>query len=123
MTIKTMGESPRLTIKLRCMQSELLLLKCQIVNQRRLSSKPTDKRISSFECLSPIRAAFADREKNCKSLVSGDGSRGGGCSSKGGGGSGGGGDDGSGAGQSTYPLQAFCNSSILLRLEAHFLRK
>ena len=76
----------------------------------------------------PIRAAFADREKNHKSLVSGDGSRGGGGSrsgggSKGGGGSGGGGDNGGGAGQSPYPLQAFCNSSILLRLETHFLRK
>ena len=76
----------------------------------------------------PIRAAFADREKNCKSLVSGDGSCGGGGSrsgggSKGGGGSGGGGDNGGGAGQSPYPLQAFCNSSILLRLKTHFLGK
>ena len=75
----------------------------------------------------PIRAAFADREKNRKSLVSGGGSGGGGGrgggGSKGGGGSGGGGDNGGGAGQSPYPLQAFCNSSILLRLETHFFRK
>ena len=72
----------------------------------------------------PVRAAFADREKNRKSLVSGGGSGGrGGGGSKGGGGSGGGGDNGGGAGQSPYPLQAFCNSSILLRLETHFLRK
>ena len=28
-----------------------------------------------------------------------------------------------GAGQPPYPLQAFCNSSILLRLETHFSRK
>ena len=89
------------------MQSELLLLKCQIVNQRRLSSKPTDKRISSFECLSPIRAAFADREKNRKGLVSGGGSGGGGGrgggGSKGGGGSSGGGDNGGGAGHWSVP--------------------
>ena len=83
---------------------------------------------SSKHYLIPIRAAFADREKNRKSLVSGDGSRGGGGSrsggrSRGGGGSGGVGDNSSGAGQSPYPLQAFCNSSILLRLETHFLQK
>ena len=51
----------------------------------------------------PIRAAFADREKNRKCLVSGGGSGGGGGrgggGSKGGGGSGGGGDNGGGAGQ------------------------
>ena len=74
----------------------------------------------------PIRAAFAIREKNHKSLVSGSGS-GGGCGrggggSKGGGGSGGGGDNGGSAGQSCYPLQAFCNSSNSLRLETHFSR-
>ena len=87
-------------------------------------------RLSTYMFLQhvPIRAAFANWEKNHKSLVSGDGSRGGGGSrsgggSKGGGGSGGGGDNGGGAGQSPYPLQAFCNSSILLRLETHFLRK
>ena len=39
------------------------------------------------------------------------------------GGSGGGGDNGGGAGQSPYPLQAFCNSSILLCLETHFFTK
>ena len=75
----------------------------------------------------PIRAAFADREKNRKSLVSGGGSGGGGGrgggGSKGGGGSGGGGDNGGGAGQSPNPLQAFCNSSISLRLETHFFLK
>ena len=70
-------------------------------------------------CL-PIRAAFTDQEKNHKSLVSGGGSGGGG--GIGGGGSKGGGGIG-GAGQSPYPLQAFCNSSILLSLETHFLRK
>ena len=75
----------------------------------------------------PIRVAFADWEKNCKSLVSGGGSgsgggRGGG-SSKGGGGSGEGGDNGGGARQSPNPLQAFCNSSISLRLEAYFFQK
>ena len=72
-----------------------------------------------------IRAAFANREKNHKGLVSGGGSGGGGGrgggGSKGGGGSGG--DDGGGAGQSPNPLQAFCNSSISLRLETHFFRK
>ena len=77
--------------------------------------------------LIPIRAAFADREKNRKSLVSGGGSGGsrgrGGGGSKGGGGSSGGGDKGGGAGQSPDPLQAFCNSSILLSLETHFLQK
>ena len=81
--------------------------------------------ISVFEL--PIRAAFADREKNRKSLVSGGGSGGGGGrgggGSKGGGGSGGGGDNGGGAGQSPNPLQAFCNSSISLRLETHFFLK
>ena len=75
----------------------------------------------------PIRAAFTDREKNRKSLVSGGGSGGGGGrgggGSKGGGGSGGGGDNGGGAGQSPNPLQAFCNSSISLRLETHFFLK
>ena len=68
-----------------------------------------------------IRAAFADWEKNRKSLVSGGGRGGGG--SKGGGGSGGGGDNGGGAGQSPYPLQAFRNSSNSLRLETHFSRE
>ena len=82
---------------------------------------------SSKHYLIPIRAAFADREKKRKSLVSGAGSGGGGGrgggGSKGGGGIGGGGDNGGGAGQSPYPLQAFCNSSILLHLESHFLQK
>ena len=55
----------------------------------------------------PIRAAFADREKNRKSLVSGGGSGGGGGGSNGGGGSGGGGDNGGGTGQSSYPLQFY----------------
>ena len=50
------------------------------------------------------------------------GGRGGG-GSKGGGGSSGGGDNGGGAGQSPNPLQAFCNSSISLRLETHFFLK
>ena len=72
--------------------------------------------------LVPIRATFADREKNRKSLVSGVGGRGGG-GSKGGGGRGGGGDNDGGAGQSPNPLQAFCNSSISLRLETHFFLK
>ena len=79
---------------------------------------PTQK---SFKV--PIRVAFADREKNHKSLDSGDGGSRSGGGSKGGGGSGGGGDNGGGAGQSPYPLQAFCNSSILLCLETHFLQK
>ena len=74
--------------------------------------------------LIPIRAAFANREKNCKTLVSGGGSGGsggrGGGGSKGGGGSGGGGDNGGGAGQSPNPLQAFCNSFISFHLEIHF---
>ena len=74
----------------------------------------------------PIRAVFTDREKNRKSLVSGGGSGGSGGSSgggsKGGGSGGGSGDNGSGAGQSFYPLQAFCNSSNSLRLETHFSR-
>ena len=75
----------------------------------------------------PIRAAFADREKIEKVwlvvvAVAAVVGRGGG-GSKGGGGGGGGGDNGGGAGQSPYPLQAFCNSSILLRLESHFSRK
>ena len=65
-------------------------------------------------------------KKNRKSLVSGGGSgggsSGGGGGSKGGGGGSGGGDNGGGAGQSPYPLQAFCNSSISLRLETHFSR-
>ena len=74
----------------------------------------------------PIRAAIADREKNRKSLVSGGvsgggGGRGGGGSKSGGGGDGCG-DNGGGAGQSSYPLQAFCNSSNSLRLETHFSR-
>ena len=60
-------------------------------------------------------------------MVSGGGSGGGGGrgggGSKGGGGSGGGGDNGSGAGQSPNPLQAFCTSSISLRLETHFFQK
>ena len=79
-----------------------------------------------MSCILPIRAAFADWEKNRKSLISGGGSSGGGSrvggGSKGGGGGGGGGDNGSGAGQSPYPLQAFwlCNSSISLRLETFF---
>ena len=76
---------------------------------------------SSKHYLIPIRAAFADREKNRKSLVSGGGSGGGG--GRGGGGSkggDGGGDNGRGAGQSPYPLQVFCNSSISLRLETFF---
>ena len=76
---------------------------------------------SSKHYLIPIRAAFADREKNRKSLVSGGGSGGGGGrgggGSKGGGGIGGGGDNGGGAGQSPYPLQAFRNSSNSIRLE------
>ena len=46
----------------------------------------------------------------------------GGGGSKGGGGGSGGGDNGGGAGQSCYPLQAFCNSSNSLRLETHFSR-
>ena len=75
----------------------------------------------------PIRVAFADWEKNCKSLVSGGGSGGGGGrgggGSKGGGGSGDGGDNGGGARQSPNPLQAFCTSSIPLRLETHFFQK
>ena len=74
-----------------------------------------------------IRAAFADWEKNRKILVSGDGSRGGGVSRSGGeskgGGDTGGGDNGGGVGQSPYPLQAFCNSSISRCLETHFFRK
>ena len=54
-----------------------------------------------------LRAVFANREKNRKSLVrsggsGGGGGRGGG-GSKGGGGSGGGGDNSGGAGQSPYP--------------------
>ena len=65
----------------------------------------------------PIRAAFANREKDRKSLVSGGGD------SKGGSGSGGGGDNGGGAGQSPNLLQAFCNSSISHRLETHFFLK
>ena len=71
----------------------------------------------------PIRAAFADREKNHKSLVSGGGSGGGrgGGSSKGGVGIGS--DNGGGAGQSPYSLQAFCNSSNSLHLKTHFSRK
>ena len=69
----------------------------------------------------PIRAAFADREKNRKSLVSGGGGGRGGGGSKGGGGSGG--DNGGGVGQSPNPLQAFCNSSISLCLETHFFLK
>ena len=72
----------------------------------------------------PIRAAFADRDKNRKRLVSGGGSGGGGGrgggGSNGGGGSGGGGDNGGGASQSPNPLQAFCSSSTSLRLETHF---
>ena len=75
----------------------------------------------------PIRVAFANWEKNRKSLVSGGGSGGGGGrgggGSKGGGGSGGGGDNGGGAGRSPNPLQAFCNSSISHRLETHFFLK
>ena len=72
----------------------------------------------------PVRAAIADREKNRKSLVSGGvsggvGGRGSG-GSKSGGGSGGGGDNGGGAGQSPYPLHAFCNSSISVCLETQF---
>ena len=74
------------------------------------------------------KGGFRRPGKNRKGLVSGDGSRGGGGSrsggrSRGGGGSGGGGDNGGGAGQSPDSLQAFCNSSILLRLETHFFRK
>ena len=85
-----------------------------------------DPKQKSFKV--PIRVAFADQEKNHKSLDSGDGSRSDGGSrsgggSKAGGGSGGGGDNGGGAGQSPYPLQAFRNSSNLLRLETHFSRK
>ena len=73
----------------------------------------------------PIRAAFADREKNRKSLVSGGGSGDGrvGRGSKVGGGSSGGGENGGGAGQSPNPLQAFRNSSISSRLETHFFLK
>ena len=74
------------------------------------------------------KGGFRRPGKNRKSLVSGDGSRGrggsrGGGGSKGGGGSGGGGDNGGGAGPSPNPLQAFCNSSISLHLETHFLLK
>ena len=71
-----------------------------------------------------MRAAIADREKNRKSLVSGGVSGGGGGSSSGGsksgGGSGGCGNNGGSAGQSSYPLQTFCNSSKSLCLETHF---
>ena len=68
----------------------------------------------------PVKAALADREKNHKGLVSGGRSGGGGGSGSSGGG---GGDNGNGAGQFPYPLQAFCNSSILLRLTTHFFTK
>ena len=61
----------------------------------------------------PVRPAIDDREKNSKSLVSAGVSGGGGSR---------GGDIGGGAGQSSYPLQAFCNSSNLLRLLTHFSR-
>ena len=58
------------------------------------------------------KGGFRRPGKNRKSLVSGGSSGGGGGrgggGSKGGGGSGGGGDNGGGAGQSPYPLQAFC---------------
>ena len=70
------------------------------------------------------KGGFRRPGKNRKSLVSGGGSGGGGGrgggGSKGGGGSGGGGDNGGGAGQSPYPLQAFCNSSNSLCLETYF---
>ena len=32
-------------------------------------------------------------------------------------------DNGGGTGQSPYPLQAFCNSSISLCLQTHFVQK
>ena len=66
--------------------------------------------------------------KNRKCLAGGGvsgggGGRGGGGSKSGsGGGGGGGGDNGGGAGQSCYPLQAFCNSFNSLHLETHFSR-
>ena len=69
----------------------------------------------------PSKGDFRQPGKNHKSLVSGGGSSGrGGGGSKGGGGSGGDGDNDGGTGQSPYPTQAFCNSSISLRLETHF---
>ena len=71
----------------------------------------------------PIRTAFADQEKNRKGLVSGGGGGRNGGGSKGGGGSSDGSDNGGGAGESPNPLQAFCNSSISLRLETHFFLK
>ena len=67
----------------------------------------------------PVRAAFADWEKNHKGLVSGVGGSGGGS----GGNGGGGGDNGGGAGQSRFPFQAFRNSSNSLRLETYSSRK
>ena len=69
-----------------------------------------------FIFLLPIRAAFSSQEKNRNSLVIGGGSgRGGG--SKGGGG----GNNVGSAGQSPYPLQAFCNSSNSLSWNSFFL--
>ena len=74
----------------------------------------------------PVRAAFTDRRKNCKSLVSGDSS--GGSDGRGGGGSrdGGsgrsGGDISGGASQSPYVLST-CNSSSSLHPETHFSPK
>ena len=68
--------------------------------------------IFGADCTS--KGGFCRPGKNRKSLISGGGGRCG--SSKGGGG----GDNGGGAGQSPYPLQAFCNSSISLLLETNF---
>ena len=70
-----------------------------------------------------LRVAFADREKDRKSLVSGGGT-GGGSDGRGSGGSkGGGSGNDSSAGQSPYPLQTCRNRSNSLCLESHFSRK
>ena len=69
------------------------------------------------------KGGFCRPGKKIVKVSGGGGGGSGGGGNKGGGSGSGGGNNGSGAGQSPYPLQAFCNSSISLRLESHFFRK